>query len=99
MIGHHKIQMPPGLATFSRHKRLVIWPEMRIVLLRKHNHIADGLQSINHQWDDETTFQEARRINTAQYLHMPREHDQTTKSSYVNDYNSHFDLTVIESLY
>lgn len=56
-----------GDARFNQNPGLTI---LQIVLLREHNRLADTLQSINPQWEDETLFQEARRINIAQYQHI-----------------------------
>lgn len=55
LAGDSRVNQNPGLTI------------LQIVLLREHNRLADNLQSINPQWEDEMVFQEARRINIAQY--------------------------------
>lgn len=86
---------------------------LHIVMLREHNRIADNLQSLNPTWDDETCFQEARRINIAQYQHinyyewlpifLGRENMlknrliYQAKGSFINDYNPSIDPSVLNS--
>lgn len=43
---------------------IAIWHSL---FIRNHNQMADKLAVINHHWNEEQIFQEARRINTAVY--------------------------------
>lgn len=43
---------------------------MHTLMARNHNNLATQLSQINSHWDDETIFQEARRINIAIIQHI-----------------------------
>lgn len=54
----------PSMKRFTMAPMASIWPSL---FVRNHNNIATRLAALNPQWDDETLFQEARRINIATF--------------------------------
>jgi peroxidase len=52
----------PSMLRFTATPIASIWPA---IFSRNHNHLAKRLEKLNPSWDDETVFQEARRINIA----------------------------------
>ncbi|CAG4970324.1 unnamed protein product [Parnassius apollo] len=85
---------------------------LQIILLREHNRIADTLAKLNPFWDDETIYQEARRIHIAEiqhinyyeYLPIFLGFQNMVKNKliypgvkgYVNDYNPTVDPSVLD---
>ncbi|CAG9787205.1 unnamed protein product [Diatraea saccharalis] len=85
---------------------------LQVMLMREHNRIADILASLNPQWNDETIYQEARRIliaecqkiNYYEYLPILLGFENMVKNKllypgvhgYVNDYNPNVDPSVLD---
>ncbi|CAL4066279.1 unnamed protein product, partial [Meganyctiphanes norvegica] len=59
--------MNTGDVRSNEHMTLLM---MHTIFLREHNRLAEKITEINKHWDDERIFQEARRINIAQYQHI-----------------------------
>jgi peroxidase len=57
-FGDHRGNQNAGLTLFQ------------LYFFQEHNRLATQLKTINSNWDDEKLFQEARRINIAQYQHI-----------------------------
>jgi peroxidase len=43
---------------------------MHLVWLREHNRVAAELQTLNPSWNDEELYQEAKKITTAELVHV-----------------------------
>nr|CAI5835303.1 unnamed protein product [Callosobruchus analis] len=83
---------------------------LQVALLREHNRLANALAAINPHWDDETLFQEARKINIAEsqyityyeWLPVYIGYGNSLKnriiyqtSDFVNDYDDSVDPSVL----
>ncbi|CAG9762423.1 unnamed protein product [Ceutorhynchus assimilis] len=83
---------------------------LQTILLREHNRIADRLGAINPHWDDERTFQEARKIIIGQHQkivyydllplligedNMKKHKLIYTSKDHVNDYDPTIDPSII----
>ncbi|CRK86353.1 CLUMA_CG000238, isoform A, partial [Clunio marinus] len=71
-----------------------VWPAL---FARNHNYLADGLVSVNPQWDDERIFQEARRINIAVFqsgIFTGRIIETVFKKRVEETYNEAFDPSI-----
>uniref|UniRef100_A0A182QMC6 Uncharacterized protein n=1 Tax=Anopheles farauti TaxID=69004 RepID=A0A182QMC6_9DIPT len=55
------------LVADSRSYQFPMSATVHLIFLREHNRLANQLRLLNPGWSDETLFQEARRINVAQY--------------------------------
>ena len=58
VVGDDRVNEQPTLAV------------LHTLYMREHNRIANELNRINHAWNDETIFQEARRIVIAEWQHI-----------------------------
>ncbi|XP_015832935.2 peroxidase [Tribolium castaneum] len=96
-----------GDARVNQNPQLTI---LQIILMREHNRIADALAKLNPHWDDETIFQEARRIAIAEHqfisyyewlpIFIGIENSLKNKIIYlskhfINDYRQEVDPTVL----
>lgn len=64
----------PGILCFesgdSRTNQNMMLTSIHNIWLREHNRLARQLRRINPHWNDETLYQEARRINIAVYQNI-----------------------------
>ncbi|KAL4222730.1 hypothetical protein ACF0H5_018771 [Mactra antiquata] len=58
LAGDERVNEMPGLSS------------VHTLFMREHNRLADGLQARNPHWDDERVYQEARKINIAQWQNL-----------------------------
>ncbi|XP_058066699.1 peroxidase-like [Anopheles bellator] len=110
-----KLQLSTDVCYLTGDERSNITPELtilQIAFLREHNRLARLLAPLHTLWNDERLFQEARRINIAQYQSIVYEEwlpwflgpDQMQQKgllvrtpNYVNDYNATVNPTTLNS--
>ncbi|XP_052871706.1 peroxidase-like [Anopheles cruzii] len=110
-----KLQLSTDVCYLTGDERSNITPELtilQIAFLREHNRLARLLAQLHTLWNDEKLFQEARRINIAQYQRIVYEEwlpwflgpDQMVQKgllartpNYVNDYNATVNPTTLNS--
>ncbi|XP_056640874.1 peroxidase-like [Diorhabda sublineata] len=111
--GTCRLNKPKDACYFAGDSRINQNPQLallHVILLREHNRIADKLSELNPHWDDETTFQEARKICIAEHQYITYyewlpyfigveralAHGLIWKTEgFVNDYNENVDPTVL----
>ncbi|XP_068909964.1 peroxidase [Tenebrio molitor] len=96
-----------GDARVNQNPQLTV---LQVILLREHNRLADILAKLNPHWNDETIFQEARKIAIAEHQFISYYEwlpifiglDNSLKNkilyvtkSFVDDYNEDVDPTIL----